>query len=42
MKKAAIILILALLAAGLVSSYEYRMPVNIEAMTNPAVLLPGD
>ena len=42
MKKAAIIFILALLAAGLVSSYEYRMPVNIEARTNPAVLLPGD
>ena len=42
MKKAVIILFLALLAAGLVSSYEYRMPVNIEARTNPAVLLPGD
>ena len=42
MKKAVFILFLALLAAGLVSSYEYRMPVNIEAMTNPAVLLPGD
>lgn len=42
MKKAVFILFLALLAAGLVSSYEYRMPVNIEARTNPAVLLPGD
>lgn len=42
MKKAALILILALLAAGLASSYEYRMPVNIEARTTPAVLLPGD
>lgn len=42
MKKAAIILILVLLAAGLASSYEYRMPVNIEASTTPSVLLPGD
>jgi len=42
MKKAAFILILALLAAGLASSYEYRMPVNIAAETAPAVLLPGD
>ena len=42
MKKAALILMLALLAAGLASSYEYRMPVNIEARTTPAVLLPGD
>ncbi|MRR14076.1 hypothetical protein EG833_01320, partial [archaeon] len=33
---------LALLAAGLASSYEYRMPVNIETRTTPAVLLPGD
>ena len=42
MKKAVLILILALLAAGVASSYEYRMPVNIEAETAPAVLLPGD
>ena len=42
MKKAALILMLALLAAGLASSYEYRMPVNIETRTTPAVLLPGD
>jgi len=42
MKKAVLILILALLAAGLASSYEYRMPVNIEARTTPSVLLPGD
>jgi hypothetical protein len=42
MKKAVLILILALLAAGLALSYEYRMPVNIEAETTPAVLLPGD
>ena len=42
MKKAVLILILALLVAGLASSYEYRMPVNIEARTTPSVLLPGD
>ena len=42
MRKAVLILILALLAAGVASSYEYRMPVNIEAETTPAVLLPGD
>jgi len=42
MKNVALFLIVALLAAGLASSYEYRMPVNIAAETTPAVLLPGD
>lgn len=42
MKKVISILLLVLLAAGLASSYEYHMPVNIEATMTPAVLLPGD
>jgi hypothetical protein len=42
MKKLISILLFVLLAAGLVSSYEYHMPVNIEATLSPAVLLPGD
>jgi hypothetical protein len=42
MKKTILIFLLVLLAAGLASSYEYHMPVNIEASLNPAVLLPGD
>ncbi len=36
------ILILMLLFAGLAGGYEYRMPVNIQSSTNPAVLMPGD
>lgn len=36
------ILILMLLIAGLAGGYEYRMPVNIQSSTNPAVLMPGD
>ncbi len=40
MKK--LILLFILLAASLASSYEYHMPVNIEATMTPAVLLPGD
>jgi LPXTG-motif cell wall-anchored protein len=36
------ILILMLLTAGLAGGYEYRMPVNIQSSTNPAVLMPGD
>lgn len=31
-----------LLFAGLAGGYEYRMPVNIQSSTNPAVLMPGD
>ena len=42
MKKIISILLFVLLAAGLTSSYEYHMPVNIEATLSPAVLLPGD
>ena len=42
MKKIISILLFILLAAGLASSYEYHMPVNIEATMTPAVLLPGD
>ncbi|MDD4653303.1 MAG: hypothetical protein PHQ34_13870 [Methanothrix sp.] len=42
MKKIILIFLFVLLAAGLASSYEYHMPVNIEASLNPAVLLPGD
>jgi hypothetical protein len=42
MKKIISILLFVLLAAGLASSYEYHMPVNIEATMTPAVLLPGD
>ncbi len=42
MKKIISILLFILLAAGLASSYEYHMPVNIKATMTPAVLLPGD
>ncbi len=42
MKKIIFTLLVILLAAGPASSYEYHMPVNIEATTTPAVLLPGD
>jgi hypothetical protein len=42
MKELNSILLIILLAAGLASSYEYHMPVNIEATLSPAVLLPGD
>jgi hypothetical protein len=42
MKSLILIFLFVLLAAGLASSYEYHMPVNIEASLNPAVLLPGD
>jgi len=36
------ILISLLLTASLAGGYEYRMPVNIQSSTNPAVLMPGD
>jgi len=36
------ILILVLLITGQAAGYEYRMPVNIQSSTNPAVLMPGD
>ena len=36
------ILILMLLITGQVAGYEYRMPVNIQSSTTPAVLMPGD
>ncbi|OPY50403.1 MAG: hypothetical protein A4E49_02765 [Methanosaeta sp. PtaU1.Bin112] len=42
MKNIILSLLFVLLAAGLASSYEYHMPVNIEATLTPAVLLPGD
>ena len=42
MKKFIIILSLLLLASGLVESYEYHMPVNVQCTMTPAVLLPGD
>ena len=42
MKKIISLLLFILLAAGLTSSYEYHMPVNIEATMTPAVFLPGD
>lgn len=37
-----ILILLMLLLAGLGGGYEYRMPVNIQSSTNPAVLMPGD
>lgn len=42
MKKLISVLLLILLAAGIASSYEYHMPVNIQATMSPEVLLPGD
>jgi hypothetical protein len=42
MKKLILILLSILLATGMTSSYEYHMPVNIQATMTPAVLLPGD
>jgi hypothetical protein len=42
MKKIISVLLLILLVAGIASSYEYHMPVNIKATMNPEVLLPGD
>jgi hypothetical protein len=42
MNKLISVLLLILLAAGIASSYEYHMPVNIEATMTPEVLLPGD
>lgn len=36
------IIILMLLITGLAAGYEYRMPVNIQSSTTPAVLMPGD
>ena len=40
--KRILIIILALLITGLAGGYEYRMPVNIQSSTTPAVLMPGD
>lgn len=42
MKRLISVLLLILLAAGIASSYEYHMPVNIQATMSPEVLLPGD
>ncbi|MDD1760713.1 MAG: hypothetical protein LUQ59_00620 [Methanothrix sp.] len=42
MKKLISVLLLILLTAGIASSYEYHMPVNIQATMSPEVLLPGD
>lgn len=42
MKKLISVLLSILLAAGIASSYEYHMPVNIQATMSPEVLLPGD
>ena len=36
------IVILMLLVGGQAAGYEYRMPVNIQSSTAPAVLMPGD
>ncbi|HNX08556.1 MAG TPA: hypothetical protein PKL29_00450 [Methanothrix sp.] len=42
MSRIILILLSILLAAGFASSYEYHMPVNIQATATPEVLLPGD
>jgi len=42
MKRLILVLFLILLAAGIASSYEYHMPVNIDVTMSPEVLLPGD
>ncbi len=42
MNRFVLILLYILLMAGVASSYEYHMPVNIKADMTPGVLLPGD
>jgi hypothetical protein len=38
----ALIILLSVMAFGPVAAYEYHMPVNINPIINPAVLMPGD
>lgn len=42
MKQYIQIFLLLLLISGIAAAYDYHMPVNIQCITTPAVLLPGD